>query len=214
MHTNPLSGARYPDSTDSTNLSAYYQDLADDLSSVAVPQFASSTARDSAWSTFTSAGHTLTNGSVCAVNGELQVYRGKWVSAVPVLYRRIAGTATGTLGSGSSSNLTASQPIPASPFGTSVPFMIDADATIHASGVPTSAGARLEIFFDGTVQDGDVFTNTASTQEHTWHVRSTMTVADNSTHTVVATITGAGGTSTFDGTYQRLILILRPYLTF
>lgn len=213
MHTNPLSGARYPDSTDNTNLPAYYQDLADDLSQVTVNQFASGTARDTAWSTYTAAGHTLTNGSKCTVAGAPQTYRGKWVGDMETQYRRVTATATGTLASGVSVNLCAAQTIPASPFGTSVPYCIDVDASTHVT-LPTGLGVKLELQFDGVVIDGDEYTNPSTSMKYTAHTRSLMTVADNSTHTVTAVVTAEAGTITLDTSYSRLILMIRPYVTF
>lgn len=217
MHTNPLSGARYPDSTDNTNLPAYYQDLADDLSQVTVNQFASGAARDTAWSTYTSAGHTLTNGSKCTVAGAPQTYRGKWVGDLETQYRRIAGTASGTLAAGVSANLCAVQTIPASPFGTSVNYVIDVDALTHCPSLPSGSGFKIELFYDGVLQGGCEYSNAGTTAcRQTLIARELLTVGDNLTHTITATVTNlaGGATLTLDTTYSRLILAMRPFVTF
>jgi hypothetical protein len=214
VHTNPLTGARYPDNADATNLATYYQNVVDDLSPQSVPQFGSSAARDSAVSTWTSSGHTFTQG-LCLVNGAPQMYRGKWVPLDQTLYRRVAGTATGTLASGASVNLCAAQTIPASPFGTSVGYTVDVDAVAHFTAVPAGLGLTLEIRYDGVAQDGYEFTNGGtSTCKHTAYARSGLTVIDNSTHSVTAVITAQAGTITLDTTYARLLMTIRPYTTF
>lgn len=86
-HTDPISGARYPDTTDDTNLSAYFQHLAADLSKVAGGIFATNAARDSAFANWTAAGNTMVDGLQCRVGGYPQVYRsGVWHGTTVIPY--------------------------------------------------------------------------------------------------------------------------------
>lgn len=213
-HTAPLTGARIPDSGDSANIAQYFDNLGKDLDAVSVPQFTSTAARDAAWAAWVAAGHTLTQ-AVSLVNGDLQAYRGgQWVSTMPHKYRRVAATASGTLNGAVA--LCGTQTIPASPFGTSVNYMIDVDCVTHATSIPSGFGVKLEISFDGVVQDGDDFNNGgASACKYTPHARGLLTVGDNSSHTVSATITSQGvGTITLDGAYARMEIAMRPFISF
>lgn len=212
-HNGPLTGARIPDSGDSANIAQYFDNTVKDLEPFTIPQFTSTTARDSAWSVWTAAGHTLTQ-AACMVNGDLQVYRGGWVSVGPTKFRQVAATATGTLNG--SVNLCGAQTIPASPFGTSVSYMIDAYAVTHATSIPAGFGVKLEISFDGVVQGGDDMNNGGTSAcKYTARARALMTVGDNSTHSVTAVITSSGaGNITLDGAYAGLWLMIRPFVTF
>ena len=65
MHTDPLTASRYPDSTDSPNVAQYIQNAVMDLSDNTIPRFATTTARDSAYSAYVSAGGAMANGMTC-----------------------------------------------------------------------------------------------------------------------------------------------------
>jgi hypothetical protein len=75
LHTDPLTGARYPDSTDSATLWDKIQNAVNDLSGMSVPRFTSTTARDTAYSNWVAAGHTMTDGLECNVSGTHYIYR-------------------------------------------------------------------------------------------------------------------------------------------
>lgn len=211
-HTGPLTGARIPDSGDSANIAQYFDNAVKDLEPFTVPQFTSTASRDAAWSVWTAAGHTLSQ-AACMVNGDLQVYRGGWVSVGPTRYRQVAATASGTLNG--SVNLCGAQTIPASPFGTSVNYLIDAYAVTHMTSIPAGDGVKLEILFDGVVNGGDEMTNGgASACKYTPRARALLSVGDNSTHTVTAVITSEGGTITGDAAYAGLWMMMRPYVVF
>lgn len=214
MHTDPLTGARYPDSTDAPNVSQFIQEAVNDLSDQVVPRFTTAAARDSAYTAWVAAGNTMTNGLVCTVGGELQCYRGAWKTQGGTLYRRVTATATGTLTSGTTANLTASQTGIQSLFGTSVNYWIDVDVVCHAT-IPAGLGGTLTILVDGLILDGDEFTNGGtSTCKYTFKARSFPTFADNTTHTIVAQVTAEAGTITLDTTYGRMLMVARPYVTF
>lgn len=217
MATSPLTASRYPQSTASPNVSQDIQNAVTDLEDNTIPYFATSGARDTAFTNWVAAGNSMRDGLYCHVQGTgLMQYVGTtWVSITKTLDRRIGATASGTLASGASVDICTAQSIPAAPFGPGVSYVIDADATYHTAALPAGTGVKLEILFDGVVQDGDVFVNPTSTIQYTNHARSMLTVADNSAHTVRAVLTNQGtGTLTGDVTYGRLILAIRPYVVF
>lgn len=80
LATDPISGARYALETDSGDVALWLQRAVNDISSQVVPRFASTGARDTAYSAAITAGTitSIANGMVCMAN------------AVP--YRRINGT--------------------------------------------------------------------------------------------------------------------------
>lgn len=69
MHTDPLTAARYPDSTDAPNIAQYIQNAVNDLSPDTAPYFASTTARDSAFATWVAQGNSMRDGLRCHVQG-------------------------------------------------------------------------------------------------------------------------------------------------
>ena len=211
MHTDPLTAARYPDSTDVPNVAQFIQNAVNDLSDQSVPRFASSAARDSAFTAWVAAGNTMTNGLMAVTSGQLQMYSGTWQPVMQIKYRRIAATASGTLASGATVNICASQSVQ-SLFGTSVNYVVDVDAAYKVS-LPAGLGATLEILVDGVVQDGDTFT-TGSGGTYTCKVRCGATFADNSSHTITARLTALAGTITGDPTNGRMLMMARPYVIF
>jgi hypothetical protein len=211
----PLTAARYPASSANPNVPLDIQNAVNDLSSTTIPRFATTTARDAAYSAWVSAGHSLTTGLFCVVAGQLMEYRGSWQLVVEARLRRLLSTATGTLASGASTNLVAVQTLPASPFGTSVPWMVDYEASIHASGVPSGLGMQLEVLVDGTSFSGSTWTNAGTTGcQMTLTCRDVATFADNATHTLQARVTALAGTITLDAIWGKFLMIVRPYVTF
>lgn len=212
-----LDAARYPASSAAPNVPQDIENAVLDLEDDTIPYFATSGARDTAFSNWVNAGNTMRDGLHCFVQGTgLMEYIGSaWVATTKTLYRRVGGTATGTLASGVSANLCPAQSIPAAPFGQGVGYTIDVDAVAHASSIPSGLGWKLELNFDGTLQDGAERTNGGtSAVKDTLHARAGMTVADNSAHTVTAVITSEAGTITLDTAYARLLLLIRPYVLF
>lgn len=219
MSNDPWTGARVGTNQDAPLGGSQQAETVWELGKTTIPHFDTSAARDAALAAWVAAddNNTATDGMKCTVKGlGLQILRGGvWYPVTSTLYRHVTGVGTGTLAASAASDFIPAQTIPANPFGPGVPFWIDVDAVIHAYAVPTNAGARVEILFDGVVQDGDSWTNTAPTCEHTWRARSGLTVSDSSSHTVKATITaGSGGILNFDGAYQRALLMIRPYVVF
>lgn len=80
MANDPITGARYPEESDSGDVALWIKRAVNDLSTEAVPRFTTTTARDNAYSAAITAG-TITaveDGMLCVVNG--------------VPYRRIGGS--------------------------------------------------------------------------------------------------------------------------
>lgn len=78
MPTHPLTGARYPTTGSSPNGPQQIQDAVADLSTQVVPRFATTAARDSAFSTWTSGGNTIAEGMTCftQADNQLWIYNG------------------------------------------------------------------------------------------------------------------------------------------
>ena len=87
MKTDPLTGSRYPETTDGSNVAQYFQNLAWDLADNAIPSFATTAARDTAYSTWVAAGNAMRNGLLCHVSGMgfLQYLGGAWVPLLGVV---------------------------------------------------------------------------------------------------------------------------------
>lgn len=85
MQTDPLTGSRYPESSDDTNLSQWFKNAVTDLSDNTIPRFTTTTARDTAYSAWVTGGGTMTSGLFCAVAGVIQEYDGSTWGA-PLLY--------------------------------------------------------------------------------------------------------------------------------
>lgn len=85
MLTEPLTGARKPEETDGPLGGLQISNLADDLAPDTIPYFTTASARDTAFSNWVSAGHSMRNGLHCYVSGiGDQVYvSGSWQKLVP-----------------------------------------------------------------------------------------------------------------------------------
>jgi hypothetical protein len=209
--TDPRTTARYPVSTDVPNVAQFIQNAVNDLSDTVVPRFTSSAARDAAHSAWVAAGNTMDNGLLCTVSGDPQVYRGSWQPTLPVKYRRVVPTASGSL---NGTVLYAANQTVQSLFGTSVNYMVDIDVNIKLT-IPSGIGATLEVLVDGVVQDGDEYSNGGTTSaQYTLRARSGATFADNTSHTINARITSLTGAITVFTTYGRMLMLARPYLAF
>lgn len=78
-HTEPLTGARIPDSTDNAALYTHISNAVVDLSSKTIPRFTTNAARDTAYTNWVNAGNTMVDGLVCVVGGAPMLYRsGAW----------------------------------------------------------------------------------------------------------------------------------------
>jgi hypothetical protein len=96
--TDPLTGARFPTTGDAAAIAQYIQNLANDLSPISLPSFATNSARDVAYSNWVAAGNTMRDGLKCVVNGVPQRrINGAWYVDQP---RIIIRTANITGGSG------------------------------------------------------------------------------------------------------------------
>lgn len=84
MPTDPLTASRYPASSAAPNVPQDIQNAVSDLSINTCPRFASTTARDSAYTAYTNAGGTLANGRSCWTDdaGYWDRIGGVWVARV------------------------------------------------------------------------------------------------------------------------------------
>lgn len=97
MPTESLTGARYPAPSVAPNVSQDIQNAVTDLASKTIPRFASASARDTAYSSWVSAGNTMVDGLTCYTQNDDRywTYRGGWVFfdglAPAVTVRRTTG---------------------------------------------------------------------------------------------------------------------------
>lgn len=98
MPNDPLTGARYPSSGAAPNVNTDIQNAVNDLSPDTIPYFSSTTARDTAFTNWVNAGHTLRDGLHCYVQGVGRMVRlgSLWVIDGPKLptyrvYRSVGG---------------------------------------------------------------------------------------------------------------------------
>ncbi|MGZ4621445.1 MAG: hypothetical protein ACXVGF_04850 [Blastococcus sp.] len=79
QHTNPLTGARYPDNASTTDLGTYYGWAVNDLSPYTIPRFSTTAARDTAYQNWVNAGNSMVDGMECFASGTMWLYRsGAW----------------------------------------------------------------------------------------------------------------------------------------
>jgi hypothetical protein len=77
LPSDALTGSRYPSSTDAPNIPQHIQNAVFDLADNTIPRFTSTTARNTAYSTWVTQGGVMTEGLYCHVNGlGLMVYSG------------------------------------------------------------------------------------------------------------------------------------------
>lgn len=74
MSTNPLTGARYPANSDSPAGPQQIQNAVDDLSPLTTPVYTSTTTRDTAYSTWTTGGHSRKHGSFVYTQADKQMW--------------------------------------------------------------------------------------------------------------------------------------------
>lgn len=67
--TDPLTGARYPTSGDAPQVYQDIKNLANDLSDNTIPSFSTTTARDTAFSAWVTAGNTMRSGLLAEISG-------------------------------------------------------------------------------------------------------------------------------------------------
>jgi hypothetical protein len=99
LPTDPLTGSRYPASSDSPNVAQYIQNAVMDLSDNTIPRFATTTARDSAYAAYVTAGGVMADGMVCWCDSPGNFYDrigGAWVVRPRVAFGRKTITTNGT----------------------------------------------------------------------------------------------------------------------
>jgi hypothetical protein len=80
MPTEPLTGSRYPQSSDSPNIAQFIQNAVGDLADNTIPRFDTRSARDAAYATWASLGNAMTNGMLSSVGGYIEEYfGGAWI---------------------------------------------------------------------------------------------------------------------------------------
>lgn len=70
-----LTGARYPLGTDVPNIAQFIQNAVNDLADNTIPRFASPAARDTAFSSWVSAGNSMTSGLACFTQSDGRFWR-------------------------------------------------------------------------------------------------------------------------------------------
>jgi len=159
LHTDPLTGARYPDSTDSPDVSTYIQNAVNDLSDQIGGNFSTTSARDTAFSNWVAQGNSMTDGLQCRVAGYQQVYRvGAWHMNSSVIYSTpTMQTAVNTV-----STVVASIAIP----DPRAPYKIKASASVDLAQLGPGVHVRAIVRVNGTalVPSGlGAFNDTAGT---------------------------------------------------
>lgn len=103
MDTEPLTGARKPEQSDGPLGGLQISHAVDDLAPLTDPYFATTSARDTAFSNWVAAGHTMRDGLHCYVSGigDLVYQGGQWLPAER-LNMVLAGEQTSTQSSASS----------------------------------------------------------------------------------------------------------------
>jgi hypothetical protein len=138
-----LSGARYPDSTDTPDVSAYIQNAVNDLSDHVGGNFTTTAARDSAFSTWVAQGNTMANGLQCRVAGYPQVYRsGAWHGMVTIPLTTT--TADATLYTTTQNVMTLSVPDPM------CPYRLRVSGSVLLAQLGAGVTVRLEIRVGGS----------------------------------------------------------------
>lgn len=81
MPNETLTGARYPAGSDSPNIAQYIQNAVADLADNTIPDFTTTTARDSAYASWVASGNSMRTGLVCAVGnaGHYEYVNGSWL---------------------------------------------------------------------------------------------------------------------------------------
>lgn len=109
MATTPLTGSRYPISSDSANVAQYFANLAIDLDDNCVPRFTTTTARDTAYSSWVTLGGTMADGMQCTVAGlPYRRINGTWRqdNGPRIIFRSTAPSSTIASGGGNETGVT------------------------------------------------------------------------------------------------------------
>jgi hypothetical protein len=117
---------------------------------------------------------------------------------VPLRSRRVAATASGTLGSGVTVPIAAAAVLPAAPHGTGVPYRIRVSGQIRVD-LPAGLGAHLTVTVGATSYEVDRFASSALT---TYYLRGeeVFYIATDAAQTVTVSVTADAGTITITPT--------------
>jgi hypothetical protein len=163
VHTAPLTGARIPDLTDSTDLAQWFSYAVNDLDDNATPSFASAAARDTAYSNWVSAGNTMRDGLVCTVAGNIQVYRSSaWRGTSTLYYNTTAVTAWTTAVADDNVRVIASIAIPDPGW----PYRIRSFGEFEATG---AGGGRVDSLMGVGSSTWDIYATTPNQFYHHRH---------------------------------------------
>lgn len=195
MPTDPLTGSRYPSSSAAPNVAQDIQNAVIDLADNTVPRFASTAARDTAYTAMVSGGGTMADGMMCTCAG--------------VPYRRINGTwridrnrnivRPAVLGSGSGSIISGGSTETGTTAGASLTggatFTLYEAGSIFISGQFRAGGAGAALC--SVKVDGTQVGNTAvSRSDGTVSTVGVVALAAG-THTVSARVDASGGAVTW-----------------
>lgn len=191
MHTDPLTLARYPDSTDSPDVSGFIQQAVNDLSDHIGGNFTSTSARDAAYVNWVAQGNTMANGLQCRVAGFPQVYRsGAWRGVSSQLVSTI--TVDTTLQTGNATLMTLTVPDPQCPY----KLQCSAQIIFGVVGPGVTAGGRIRVNGTDLIVGNDAVNSTGSNVNNlltTIPPGTTGTLTGASTVTVFISKTGTAG---------------------
>jgi hypothetical protein len=197
MATTPLTASRYPISSDSANIAQYFANLALDLDDNAIPRFTTTTARDSAYSSWVTLGGTMDNGMRCSVNGvPYRRINGTWrVDQTRVFTRGVTGLGTGFLvTSGGSAEAGVTSGIGMTPTGTTFTMYeagnVGLSASLRAGPNPanTAVAAQCSLKVDGSAV-GNI---AISRLDQTVSINAMVALAAGA-HTVTLRVDAVGG---------------------
>jgi hypothetical protein len=158
LPTNPLTGARYPTSGNATNVPQDIQNAVTDLSVQVLPRYATTAARDSAFSAWTSAGNSLAEGMYAYTQAEdtLWYYNGtvwtwpRWARG-ELMRSDYTNTSSGVVLANTDTGLPA--------FDTTVPFIPSGrriEISFNAIIASDSAGTYIFTLWQGAVSSGTI----------------------------------------------------------
>lgn len=200
-HTDPLSGARIPDSTDDTNLASHFQKLGGDLSTITGGIFTTTAARDSAFTNWVAAGNTMKDGLTCRVGGYTQVYRsGQWRGIATQIYKTNTFTTTSQTASATIATLSITDPL--------YPYVLSCSASVLIATISAGNVVALRLRVNGSdvppVSQDSVSGGTNQVLA-TPALAVTGTLTGASVVTAFASFSGSGGTYTPNSSLYNIL---------
>lgn len=199
MPTDPLTGSRYPSSSAAPNVAQDIQNAVIDLADNTVPRFASTAARDTAYSAMVSAGGVMADGMQCTVNGvPYRRINGTWRqdSGPRIIYRSTTPNSTIAAGGGNETGVTSGIPALAS-FTLYEAAIVGVDGAIRAGGAGGAAVCFVKI---GGTQVGNA---AVARSDSTVNVTGAVSLAAG-TYSVSVHVDGSGATIVWVDAFVKL----------